>query len=140
MALCLRRYVFLSLVIMFNFIKNIFSKKESTKQVKLDYSDIDSREKAIEAVNNGGLYSILMFPEVFGGEDVDENTLYVPPGIPEVQNKIIGTILRFVEEGLVDGMRVIPEYKGKSVIPTKIVIETTTEGKAGKFNQSIDIW
>jgi len=125
---------------MIKFIKNIFSRSEPSKEIKFDYSHIDSREKALEGEKRGELFPILMFPEIFGGENVEENTLYVPPGIPQIQNQMIATIARFVEQGLVDNMRVVPEYRGASFIPVKIAMETQKDGKAGRFNPTIEIW
>jgi hypothetical protein len=81
-----------------------------------------------------------MFPEIFGGKNIEENTLYVPPGIPQIQNQMIATIARFVEQGLVDNMRVVPEYRGESFIPVKIAMETQKDGKVGQFNPTIEIW
>lgn len=125
---------------MLNFLKHIFGKQEPAPHKVLDFSHIDSIEKVQEVAERGELYPILLFPEVFGGEAIEVNTVYVPSGIPETQNQIIGTIVRFVEEGLVDSMRVIPEYKGESYVPCSITIHTSKAGNPGAFNPTIEIW
>jgi hypothetical protein len=40
---------------MIKFKKNLFSRRKPTKEVKLDYSHIDSREKALEGEKRGEL-------------------------------------------------------------------------------------
>ncbi|MEJ2407021.1 MAG: hypothetical protein P8171_22605 [Candidatus Thiodiazotropha sp.] len=106
----------------------------------LDYSGVDSREKAVELVKEGKLYKILLFPAEFGGEDIPQNVVFVPAGIPEIKDKITGTLMRFVQEGLIDNLQVNPEYKGNSFVPSKINIKTSHSDKAGEFNPTIEIW
>ena len=106
----------------------------------LDCSNVDSREKAVALAKEGKLHKILLFPAEFGGEDIPQNTVYVPAGIPEIKDKITGTLLRFTQEGLIDKLQVAPEYKGKSFIPSKINMKTSHSGKPGEFNPTIEIW
>lgn len=106
----------------------------------LDYSGVDSREKALELVKEGKLYKILLFPAEFGGDDIPQNVVFVPAGIPEIKDKITGTLMRFVQEGLIDNLQVNPEYKGNSFVPSKINIKTSHSDKAGEFNPIIEIW
>lgn len=106
----------------------------------LDFSHVDSREKAIELVQEGKLFKVLLFPAEFGGEDIVQNAVYVPAGIPEIKDKITGTLVRFVQEGLIDNLNVAPEYKGNSFVPSIINMKTSHSGKDGEFNPSIEIW
>ncbi|WP_425054842.1 hypothetical protein [Pseudomonas abyssi] len=106
----------------------------------LDFSHVDSREKAMELVQEGKLFKVLLFPSEFGGEDIPQNSVYVPAGIPEIKDQITGTLIRFVEQGLIDNMQVNPEYKGSSFVPSKIKMSTSHSGKAGEFNPTIEIW
>ncbi|MBZ9556798.1 MULTISPECIES: hypothetical protein [unclassified Modicisalibacter] len=106
----------------------------------LDYSKVDSREKAMELAREGKLQKILLFPSELGGEDIPQNVVYVPPGISEIKDSITGTLFRFAKEGVIDSLQVNPEYKGVSVIPSRIHIKTSHSGKPGEFNPTIDIW
>ena len=106
----------------------------------LDFSGVGSREKAIQLAQDGKLYKILLFPAEFGGEDIPQNVVYVPAGIPEIKNEITDTLIRFVQEGLIDNIQVNPEYKGNSFVPSKINMTTSHSGKAGEFNPTIEIW
>ncbi len=125
---------------MIKMIKTLFEKPKAEDVKALDFAHIDSKEKALAAAKNGELFPILLFPKIFGGEEVDVNTVYVPPGIPEIQNQLLGTLARFVEQGLVDQLQVNPEYKGTSFIPSKIQMRTSKEGTEGQFNPTIEIW
>ena len=106
----------------------------------LDFSGVDSREKAVQLAQEGKLFKVLLFPAEFGGEDVPQNVVYVPAGFPEIKDKITGTLMRFVQEGLIDTLQVNPEYKGNSFVPSKINMKTSHSGKAGEFNPTIEIW
>lgn len=107
---------------------------------QLDFSHVDSLQKAEELAEQGQLFKILLFPAEFGGEDIPPNTVYVPAGIPEIKDKITGTLIRLVEEGLIDNLTVNPEYKGSSFVPSRIVMQTSHSGRPGEFNPTIEIW
>jgi len=105
-----------------------------------DFSHVNSREKAIALVEKGELFQIYLFPIELGGKEIPPNAVYVPVGIPEIQSTIIGTLIRFADEGLIDNLNVEPEYKGDSFVPSKIKMHTYHSGKAGEFNPTIEIW
>lgn len=113
---------------------------DGNTEAQLDFSQVDSREKAEALAEKGELFKILLFPAEFGGQDVPPNTVYVPAGIPEIKDQITQTLIRFVEEGLIDNLSVSPEYKGNSFVPARIVMETSHSGKPGEFNPTIEIW
>jgi hypothetical protein len=108
--------------------------------VPADYSKVTTQEAALALVAEGRLAKVLLFPEEFGGRDVAANTVYVPIGIVEIKEKITGTLIRYYEDELIDKLSVKPEYKGDSVIPSRIVMTATHSTKSGKFEPSIEIW
>lgn len=128
--------------------KKLFSKLlGKTKQepspvaATADYSHVKSVDQAIELHAEGKLFKILLFPAEFGGEDIPPNIVYVPPGIPEAREFILGSLLRFAEDGLFNELLVEPEYKGDSVVPAKIKIRARhTEKQVREINPTIDIW
>jgi hypothetical protein len=77
----------------------------------MDFSEVTSREAALKLVAAGKLHKVLLFPAEFGGEDVTANVVYVPPGIPEIKKQLTGTLVRFVNEGVINQLEVMPEYK-----------------------------
>lgn len=129
---------------MLRYIKELFgknhNKEEENQTSQLDFSHIDSREKAIKAVEKGELVAILAHPEILGGEDIEINTFYVPKAIAYVHNQIIEALVRYVDEGLIDNLQIKPEYKGKSFVPSEIKLFASHSIKSGHFNPSIKIW
>lgn len=116
--------------------------KESTFATeKPDFSYVKSMAQAIELHSEGKLFKVLLFPAEFGGQDIPQNTVYVPRGIPEARELVIGTLMRFAKEGLFNKLEVNPEYKGDSFVPSKINIRAWhSEKSVGEFIPSIDIW
>jgi hypothetical protein len=106
----------------------------------LDYSGVDSLEKAQALYRQGKLERLFLFPLEFGGQEIPQNILYVPPGIAAIKKQIDGTIAEMVNEGTVSKYSAEPEYKGDSFVPSKIKIVTSHEQKAGGFNPTINIW
>ena len=107
---------------------------------KLDFSEIDSREIAEQLVEEGLLFKILLFPAELGGKDVTQNTAYVPAGIPEIKDKLTETLIKYVQDGLIDKLTVEPAYKGSSYVPSKIVMKASHSEKKSEFVPTIDIW
>lgn len=105
-----------------------------------DYSHVTSRESAQTLVAKGELFTVLLFPQEFGGEENQENIVYVPPGIPELKVQNTDTLIRFFKDGLIDNLTVTPEYKGDSLVPSRIVIKATHSSKGGSFEPTIEIW
>lgn len=105
-----------------------------------DYSHITSLDAANVLVEKGELFTILLFPAEFGGEDIPENVVYVPRGIPEIKDQTTDTLIRYFKEGLIDNLTVSPEYKSKSLVPSRIIIKADHSSKAGSFEPTIEVW
>jgi hypothetical protein len=113
---------------------------EPEAAAKPDYSNVTTLEAARALAAEGKLVKVLLFPAEFGGRDDAANTVYVPPGIDALKDQMTATLIRFYEQELIDDLSVKPEYKGKSVVPSKIVMTATHSTKDGKFNPTIDVW
>jgi hypothetical protein len=105
-----------------------------------DFSSVDSAEKAAGLAERGELFKIFLFPPELGGERVAMNIVYVPSGIPEIKDEITQTLSRLVADGLADGLDVQAEYKGQSVVPSKIHMRTSRSAVAGNFHPTIEVW
>jgi len=106
-----------------------------------DWAQVKSLEAAQALARQGLLFKILLFPAELGGEDVPPNTAYVPRGIPESQEQVVGMIVRIMQDGLADQMNVNAEYKGDSFVPAKIHMKVwDSSGKQGAFEPVIPIW
>ena len=110
-------------------------KKNKTK----DFSYIDSINKAKEEYNKGNLEKMYLLSQVFGGEDNEVNTIYVPLGVNKLKEEYDNMVVELVKEGKVKSFNCKPEYKGKSVIPSKITLISSKDG-VEVFKNTINIW
>lgn len=125
--------------VILSFFIMLFALKSFSQEVDNgpDFSDIDSNEKAIDLYEKGILSKIYMMPLEFGGEDIPANTLYVPEFVQEFKEEFD----RIVEKLLLDGKKLSfeanPEYKGRSFIPSKLILEVSGDAE---FMETINIW
>ena len=105
-----------------------------------DFSDVTSRASARRLVREGRLVEISLFPLELGGPDDERNTSYITPEAAFVREMDIGTFSRFLEDDTIDQVRVLPEYKGESIVPSRIAIEASHSGSAGSIGTSIEVW
>jgi len=106
----------------------------------LDFSHVDSLQKAEELFRAGKLERLYVFPLEFGGQEIPQNILYVPHGIAALKARLDGTIAKMVSDGNINSYRAEPEYQGDSFIPSKIKIFAAHNEKPGAFNPTINIW
>ena len=93
----------------------------------IDYSAIDSREKAWRLVEQGDLVAILMCPEMFGGDERDENIVFVPEATADRKEQIDEeVILPLIQAGKVVNYSVEPAYAGKAMVPVSLTITATS--------------
>lgn len=105
-----------------------------------DFRDVDSRQKLMALVEQGKLERVFLFPLEVGGEDVEVNVVYLPIGFREMKKKIDDTLLRMAQDGLISDLKVLPEYKGKSFVPSRIVIKASHPDKPGRLDTTIEVW
>ena len=105
-----------------------------------DFSDVDSLAKAEQFYRDGRLERLYLFPLDLGGDDIAQNTVYVPVGIGQFKAQLDGTVKKMVETGSVSKYSATPEYKGKSFVPSKIIIRAWHPDKSGSFNPTIEVW
>jgi hypothetical protein len=106
-----------------------------------DFSDVTSKAKAQRLVRSGELVEILFFPAEFGGPDEPQNIGYITPEAADIRDMIIGTFTRFAEDGLIDQLKVVPDYKGDSLVPSSITMTGTGgEDDDGAISLTIAVW
>ncbi|WP_374132345.1 hypothetical protein [Sphingomonas sp. 28-62-20] len=108
--------------------------------VRPDYSQVTSLAAARALAAEGKLVKILLFPAELGGEDIPENVAYIPPYAAEARQLVIGTLRRFMADELIDKLEVVPEYRGESFVPTKLVMHATHSKKKGSLHPTVEIW
>lgn len=106
---------------------------------KLKFSKVNSMEKTMELVNNGSLQPLYLMPLRFDGMDSVRNRLFVPPVIVELKERYDDMVEQLLRQNKVSSYSCIPEYKGKSLIPSRLTIIAGKDGMA-VFTETIKIW
>ncbi len=112
----------------------------AAKEGASDFSHVRSVADAERLVRDGKLLKILLFPAAVGGDDVRENVAYVPAEAAAAQARLVGTLVRFLEDGLIDKLNVAPEYRGDSLIPVRIRYDAYHSVRPGRFEPVIEVW
>lgn len=115
----------------------LFDKLKNKKTIS--FEKIDSLVRAKEEYKKGNLEVLYLMSPMFGGAEDESNILYVPIGVNKIKESYDNTIADLLEQNKVETYNCKPEYKGKSFIPSKIII---TSGKDGNvvFEETINIW
>ena len=103
----------------------------------LDFSAVDSYKKAARLHKKGKLSKIYMMPIDFGGDDSQVNTLFVPEFVKDFKDKVDKRIETLLYDGKKLSFEALPEYKGKSFVPSRLKIVVTGDEE---FIETIDIW
>lgn len=104
----------------------------------MDFSTVDSREKAEQLARDGRLEPLFLLPLRFGGLDVPENVVYVPVGLSGVKAGIDDNVIApLVADGTVTRYVATPEYAGDSFVPIAITIEAS---EPGSFTTTMNLW
>ena len=91
-----------------------FLKKDTSK---LDFSKIDSNEKAHELYEKKILAQLYLMPLRFNGQPVLQNTLYVPPIVVTLKDRYDDMVEDLLNKEKVNGYECKPAYRGNSFIP-----------------------
>jgi len=105
-----------------------------------DYSHVTSVEIANDLMLQEKLFRILLFPVDFGGEDTEQNIIYVPRGVPVVKDQITNWLIELAEDGTADDVEYYVEPKGDSVVPSRIRVKATNSGTGASKERVIEIW
>lgn len=90
-----------------------------------------------EALKKGELVIVYLTPLAFGGAEDETNAIYTPPAAAKIKQQCDDTAERLFAGGEISAYRAIPQYKGKSVVPSCIKIRVTG---ITNFEQTIRIW
>jgi hypothetical protein len=106
---------------------------------QVDFSKVTSRAKAEALVKRGELVKIRFVPERFGGPGDIENTGYVPPGALYALNFAYDRISGLIKIKSITGLVVDLDYRGKSIVPSRIVYTGTGKGE-DTIEFKVHIW
>lgn len=108
------------------------------KQAGPDFSALDSLEKVQAAAADGRLLPMLLMPEEFGGPAEGMNVVFVPAWAAEQKQQIdLGTVMPLAQQGKITQYAATPQYKGRSFVPTSVVIRAHDPGD---FTATVEIW
>lgn len=105
-----------------------------------DFSAVTTRAAAQKLAREGRLVRIRAFPTELGGPSDPHNILYIPPAVEEARQLLIGTLRRFTAEDLIDQLDVQAEYKGASIIPSRIRFKAWHSRGGAPFEAVVEVW
>jgi len=107
-----------------------------------DFTGVTTKTAANRLVREGRLVKIHLFPTELGGPAKDRyNIVYVTPEAAEARSLMIGTLEADLEEGRIDQMRIMPDYKGTSIVPTRIRFKAWHSQRAGgAYETVLEVW
>lgn len=105
-----------------------------------DFSNVTTKAAARKLVREGRLVKILYFPAELGGPDEPQNVGYITPEAAAARDAVIDRLGHLVEDGTVDQMRVVPDYKGDSVVPSRITFTARHGDHDGSIELAIEVW
>lgn len=107
-----------------------------------DFTAVTTKAAAHRLVREGKLVKIHFFPTELGGPAKDPRNIgYITPEAAEARALLIGTLERFRDDGLIDQMSITPDYKGESIIPTRIRFKAWRgERNGGEIETVVEVW
>lgn len=104
-----------------------------------DFSAVTSEAAADARASDGRLVKIQLFPAELGGPDVPQNIAWLPPEEEEGRQRLIAKLKRLAEQGQLGQLEVFPEYKGESLIPSRIRY-VARRGGGAQSEDVVEIW
>lgn len=107
-----------------------------------DFTTVTTKAAANRLVREGRLVKIHFFPTELGGPTKEPHNIgYITPEAAEARSLLIGTLERFRDNGTIDQMAIEPDYKGESIIPTRIRFKAWHgEREGGEFEAVVEVW
>jgi hypothetical protein len=103
-----------------------------------DFATVTTPSAAQDLASRGVLSKILLFPEIFGGQDIAENRAYIPFAALHGYDLAIDALALAVPERGLTKLTVTPRYTGQSVIPSSIHYHAAGDGTP--FEMVVEVW
>lgn len=107
------------------------------KDAQLNLAKVRHGKILDEALKKGELVVVYLTPLVFGGAEDETNAIYTPPAAAKIKQQCDDTVERLFVAGEISHYMAMPQYKGKSIVPTSVKIKVTG---ITSFEQTIQIW
>lgn len=105
-----------------------------------DFSMVTSKAAAQQLAREGRLVRIRLFPAELGGRADAENIGYIPPAAEQARQRLIATLQRLVDEDRIDQLDVQAEYKGASIVPSRIHFTAKHSRGGPPFEGVVEVW
>src|SRR5262245_7573885 len=92
-------------------------KKPATPQEELD-----------QLLRSGAVRKVLLLPSLLGGQDIPDNTTWLPPGAIREKEEFEATVAAHIENGKTLNCTFNLEYEGDSSIPAKVLLAAAGDG------------
>lgn len=105
-----------------------------------DFSAVTTRTAAARLVRKHLLVKIHLFPTELGGQDTKYNIGYVTPEAAAAHALLTAMLARYLERDLIDHLMIEPDYKGDSIVPTRLRMKVSHSRGGERFERVIEIW
>jgi hypothetical protein len=85
-----------------------------------------SRERVEELRRAGKLVELWLMPKILGGVADVRNILWVPPAVAAEKAEVDELVRSWVAAGEPANYSAAPEYAGRSMVPSRIVVRAST--------------
>lgn len=106
----------------------------------IDFPGITTRMAASKLVRKHLLAKIYFVPLELGGSKSPANSGYVTPEAAQAHALLTASIAAYVARDRLDHLRIEPDYKGDSIIPSRIRILVEHRGTKERYLRVIDVW
>lgn len=113
---------------------------QDSAAIRLDFSHVTSNAITRRLAREGRLVKIYLFPRQLGGPDDPHNIGYVPREAADRLAVATTMLAGQVKHGTIDRMDVVPDYKGRSFVPSRITMTARKGDGPGVFERVIEIW
>jgi len=105
-----------------------------------DFSAVTTRAEAARLARKHVLVRIHFFPTELGGPKGRINTGYVTLEAAAAHARLVDMLAAYAERGRIDHLEIVPEYKGDSIIPSRIRMTARHSRTGERYERSIEIW
>lgn len=105
-----------------------------------DFSAVTMAEDLEVLVRQGALVPVLVVPPAFGGSEDALNTAWITPDAAAEKELIDDTLVDLAEQGLLNSFELEPEYRGESLVPTRITFRANHRGEGERFDLTVEVW
>lgn len=102
--------------------------------------DTVTSQTAAEALcRDGQLIRTLLLPQELGGEDTQENVVFLPPAARDAKDRTTAELIGLFRQGVAEQVSIIPEYRGESFVPARVLVSAWKAERAA-YEKPIEIW